>query len=122
MKFVDRDVCIELECELGHGLAHVAVVMDDLVDGETQPKQIVTMFSCGRVHRGIGEAGALENLDELVEKERNPMGTYLVGYAWKPLRADLDLGPLYDVRALRDEEFVEQCSLLSPRADSEDER
>jgi len=68
MKFVERDLRVELECQLGHCLAQVSVVVNHLAHGEPQAKHVVAVLRRARIHFVAGGRGGFQRVDELVEK------------------------------------------------------
>ena len=107
VKFVDRDLRVELECQLGYGLAQVAVVVNHLAHAEPQAKHVVAMLRRARgPFRRLGGVERLQRVDELVEKQRDSVGELCFGCARSGSRCDLCFGPRDDLGALRFEELV----------------
>jgi hypothetical protein len=61
-----------LVCEPGNRLADVAVVVNDLADGEAEPQQIAAVAGCARPHLGQRALRMRrflqQRLDELIEE------------------------------------------------------
>ncbi|MEO8843254.1 MAG: hypothetical protein ABI591_23100 [Kofleriaceae bacterium] len=82
MKFVDGDLLIPLACELGERLTKVAVVVNDLVDGEPLLQELVAVHRCARprarrVVRGLsirfGTSLGTQLFDELRDEPSDPV-------------------------------------------------
>jgi hypothetical protein len=70
VKLVDCDVRVELECELGHRLAHVSVVVNDLAHAESHAKHVVAMLRRARFHHddhacGGGERSCIDGMAKM---------------------------------------------------------
>src|ERR1051326_5081551 len=58
VKLVDGDFRVELECELGHRLTDVTVVVNDLAHREPHAKHVVAVLGCARIHFVAADSGA----------------------------------------------------------------
>jgi hypothetical protein len=112
VKFVDRDVRVELERQLGDRLAHVAVVMNHLANRKPQPQEVVAMLGRRCVELVAAELGSLQNVDELIEEQRDSLGKLCLGWAREALAATFTL-----VRAMISSRFdaMNSCNTLSIR-------
>jgi len=115
---------IPLERQVGDGLAQVAVVVDDLVDGVTQQQQLLAMRGGanadlgqrprvaarrardGRARRGIVIVLCREGAGELVQEQGHPMGQLLVGRLAPGALGHLSLAPRDQFVAVVGQEMV----------------
>ena len=105
VKFVNRDVRVELEGQLGHRLAQIAIVVNHLAYGESHAEHVVAAFRCGRAHF-VREWRALQRLNELIDEERDAFRELCFGYTWSRSRCNLYFGARDDVASFRLEELV----------------
>lgn len=123
-EFIDVDQRVAFECQIGDGLAKVAVVVDDFLDRKTMLQQFFAVECCRfadlRQRRLAAARGSrnlaavrpfrrlfhLQRLDQLIEKDRHPVFQLFLRHAWRrPLR-DFHSASGNQLFAVRSEEFV----------------
>ena len=74
MELIGRDFRFQLFRELGDRLTEVAIVVDDLADGEALLEEILGVVDCVRAHlrqRPLQLPLHLQCLNELIEEQRD---------------------------------------------------